>query len=714
MLVPPKDVFGIVYIIENAPQFWSELEEMLHIPDDITLSKLDATLRRCISFCAAYHEQYLQSPLQLEHACSMILASELFSFHSERMCELMVGDAKTNTDPHYEMILYNVMLAYGRRSAAFLRSQKRWQPLLPLLMDHVRNDLDPDIDDGYYGVASGPSASATRGVAVPIEAKLRSLSVRLLYEVCRVQKMSLQDLRMFDDGFIGYLLDLIEQTREMQDETFNYSIIKLIVALNEQFMVASIHPHTPDTHANDSGLEQQQAADPRGPESTNRILRILMSRAGSSPTFGENLIFMLNRADRTAEDLCMQLLVLKLLYLLFTTKAMAEYLYTNDLCVLVDVFLREINNIDEDNESLRHTYLRVLHPLLTKTQLRNMPYKRPQIVRTLESLIENEKIRDVDPTTKRLVSRCMNGDWCVQFRKSAAIAPVQQYEARKMSIYEDEVRRGESPGLDAVSAAAPWSAGALSGPGFGSLGSTLGRKESLRGKHGKASRSVEHLPLPNGNAQKQRVVSSQHNHQQQHDHYTSQQSPPHARKDPGSVSATRQFSGDSMTSLPRVATAATANTSSAAAKHRVRAGSVNVEATTTSFSVLSTHDSRTRPPRILDTSAPLVHEPSAGSAPPEIRVLSPTSSALWPASRHGVDLSVSPESSPTSSVASTCTSSRSTTRRAAPPPPVKTRRAPPAPPVRKGKGRLSPVGAGSPLNTIAASSHPNLPALGTG
>ena len=86
----------------------------------------------------------------------------------------------------------------------------------------------------------------------------------------------------------------------------------------------------------------------------------------------------------------MQLLVLKLLYLLFRTEGMSEYFYTNDLCVLVDVFLREIGNIDEDNESvcpvpailcimtdrsqLRHTYLRVLHPLLTKTQLRSMPY----------------------------------------------------------------------------------------------------------------------------------------------------------------------------------------------------------------------------------------------------------------------------------------------------------------------------------------------------
>lgn len=61
---------------------------------------------------------------------------------------------------------------------------------------------------------------------------------------------------------------------------------------------------------------------------------------------------MLNRANRTAEDLCMQLLVLKLLYLLFTTKGMAEYFYTNDLCVLVDVFLREIGDIDEENESV--------------------------------------------------------------------------------------------------------------------------------------------------------------------------------------------------------------------------------------------------------------------------------------------------------------------------------------------------------------------------
>ena len=35
---------------------------------------------------------------------------------------------------------------------------------------------------------------------------------------------------IFDDSFIDYLFDLVEETRYMHDETFNYSVIKLIVS----------------------------------------------------------------------------------------------------------------------------------------------------------------------------------------------------------------------------------------------------------------------------------------------------------------------------------------------------------------------------------------------------------------------------------------------------------------------------------------------------
>ena len=56
--------------------------------------------------------------------------------------------------------------------------------------------------------------------------------------------------------------------------------------------------------------------------------------------------------EHTPEDLCMQHLILKILYILFTTAGTSEYFYTNDLRVLVDVFLRELVDLDEEKESV--------------------------------------------------------------------------------------------------------------------------------------------------------------------------------------------------------------------------------------------------------------------------------------------------------------------------------------------------------------------------
>ena len=153
----------------------------------------------------------------------------------------MVGQI---TDPHVAYISYEVLFYYGRHRVDFFRSHKRWQPLLPLLMDHILVEIDPDIEDTYAGTAIGRSYPTA--VPIPIEAKLRSLCVKLLYEVCKVQTLTVQDLsesffvhtmftiswqtkEIFDDNFLDYLFDLVEQTKDMQDDTFNYSVIKLIV-----------------------------------------------------------------------------------------------------------------------------------------------------------------------------------------------------------------------------------------------------------------------------------------------------------------------------------------------------------------------------------------------------------------------------------------------------------------------------------------------------
>ena len=92
----------------------------------------------------------------------------------------------------------------------------------------------------------------------------------------------------------------------MPDETFNYSTIKLIVsiaqlslgyklptqniqiALNEEFMVAGL---------GEEGSQDEKktgAAEPK-----NRIIRVMIRRLGTCRTFGENMIFMLNRASES-------------------------------------------------------------------------------------------------------------------------------------------------------------------------------------------------------------------------------------------------------------------------------------------------------------------------------------------------------------------------------------------------------------------------------
>lgn len=159
---------------------------------------------------------------------------------------------------------------------------------------------------------------------------------------------------------------------------------------------------------------------------TNRILKLLSAYGPSYRTFGENLILLLNRES----TLSAQLLILKLLYLLFTTPSTYEYFYTNDLHVLVDVIIRNLLDLDPGNHDigdahddsvtdgqrvLRHTYLRVLCPLLKNTQLakEGNNYKRDELRKMLYLLVNRSSAHfaPVDETVIRLVIRCKQIEW---------------------------------------------------------------------------------------------------------------------------------------------------------------------------------------------------------------------------------------------------------------------------------------------------------------
>lgn len=85
------------------------------------------------------------------HAVDMLLHSELFRYHAERMSGLVMVDAQEvsllyrmasqlnsqNTNPHELYVLYHIILYYGYRHPSLFRSHRKWKKLLPTLGEVV-------------------------------------------------------------------------------------------------------------------------------------------------------------------------------------------------------------------------------------------------------------------------------------------------------------------------------------------------------------------------------------------------------------------------------------------------------------------------------------------------------------------------------------------------------------------------------------------------
>ncbi|GAA99104.1 uncharacterized protein L969DRAFT_49264 [Mixia osmundae IAM 14324] len=445
--------FGATYFLDTAEQFYSELEDMLTVPRDTHLGELDYALRHYLSFCSHYYHDYLQSDESLERAADVLADSSLVQGHRDRVVDGLIDfviKTRSATGLHIALVSLHLLAAQAPHIYRMVH-QARYPPSNPSrptqqigpntplttnLCDILLRYGHAYVDDAYpdaKGATSPDERDRSANDKICIEA------AGLLYEACRVHKLSIIELGIFDESFIKGVFQLIESTRNY-GETLSYTLIRLIIALNEQYMVA-LAASKPNGDAKRSKKETSLDAD------ANLVLRIMRRQLGSSKTFGENLIFILNRLDHSSESLCVALLILKILYLLFTTRGTHDYFYTNDLCVLVDVFIRELYDLPDDQESLRHTYLRVLYPLVTNTQLRSYPYKRAEIRVALLSLVCHANIRDVNATTKRLVDRNLKAEWCLDLEGRTVNGGTMKRDYPAESAREIEAQPYDQPSL---------------------------------------------------------------------------------------------------------------------------------------------------------------------------------------------------------------------------------------------------------------------------
>jgi hypothetical protein len=358
---------------------------------DDTISKdyqthtlIDNALRSYLTLATTFRSEYVKSDYDVARCSYMLQSSPLFQNHADYIRRQIVQCLLEDDDPSVLRVSASFLLADARQNEStfeLMNKEGAFRRLVDLISDPRQQDE---------------------------EAEVHRMLMELLYEMSRIQKITTEDLLHVQDGFVTHLFDIIEQISGDVHDPYHYPVIRVVLVLSEQFMVAAHEPTSPNT-----------ASTPL----TNKVIKVLSSHGSDYKSFGENIILLLNREDETS----LQLLTLKLLYLLFTTPPTYEYFYTNDLRVLVDILIRNLLDLPEDAAALRHTYLRVLYPLLAHTQLRQPPqYKREEIRKLLSVLARGQPVgsdaetamstswghfEEVDDTTKRLVGRCQKVTW---------------------------------------------------------------------------------------------------------------------------------------------------------------------------------------------------------------------------------------------------------------------------------------------------------------
>ncbi|KAI6300234.1 hypothetical protein MCOR33_004026 [Pyricularia grisea] len=393
--------------VEGEEQFWQEMENILSAKCS-SFESIDDVLRSWLYLVASCRELYLSTEDDVAACSQRLRDSDLFGCNSEYVRTQIIYSLLQEDEAGPLHVIANFLLLDGRSDEVMFRRM---------------------IDDGCF-----PRLVELINGTRDNDRRLHRLLLELVYEMSRIERISSEDLMQVTDEFVQYMFQVIESLSDDVDDPYHYPIIRVLLVLNEQYMVAST------MRSNEPPL-------------TNRVIKVLSMRGPDFRTFGENIILLLNRETETS----LQLLILKLLYLLFTTKATYEYFYTNDLRVLLDVIIRNLLDLPNESSALRHTYLRVLYPLLAHTQLSNPPhYKREELIRVVRILggAENAHFAPADDTTLRLVDRVSKVKWLgLEPKELSPVGSGESEVARKLiGISLSESQIGSSVSVSDVAA----------------------------------------------------------------------------------------------------------------------------------------------------------------------------------------------------------------------------------------------------------------------
>lgn len=218
---------------------------------------------------------------------------------------------------------------------------------------------------------------------------------------------------------------------EDEDKLIAYEEFKLLLLINEQYLMKNYASSGMKNKVFD-GLMCQNADRTRNHANISGFINLL--------------IYYLNRE----ESQIINILILKFLYLVFTTSYTTSLIYLNDLKILVDIFIRELNNLDytTDYQSsiLLVTYLKVMHPLLLFSELKELQYKKNEIVDTLRNIVlhstNSDNAEDAQKETAgKLALKCMSINWLKQHSASPTVSKLNLHKNTSSSSLTEAKKR---------------------------------------------------------------------------------------------------------------------------------------------------------------------------------------------------------------------------------------------------------------------------------
>jgi hypothetical protein len=164
---------------------------------------IDNALRSYLRFTTNFKDEYLHSEYEVARCSQKLLESDLFEANKDyvriQLCYCLLQEDQPKT----LHIVSSFLLFDGRHHGATFEMMNH-EGCFPRLLELIKQGRNDD-------------------------ARLHRMLLELLYEMSRMQRLSVEDLGLVDDEFVMQLFQITEELSDDVDDPYHYPVIRVLV-----------------------------------------------------------------------------------------------------------------------------------------------------------------------------------------------------------------------------------------------------------------------------------------------------------------------------------------------------------------------------------------------------------------------------------------------------------------------------------------------------